>query len=235
MSNSLDNAIVTGAKGAVGRVVVQRYLEDDCRVFGFDRDFDSRSPVDEQASSEHPLEWVECDFTDADQTDRKLREVFTKSDEIDALVHCVGGYRWTRMADAELEDIDFLVDANLRSTLYMLRTALSEFEQQEAGRVVLISSQSSLNPGEGEGPYAGTKAALNALVKSAAQEVDNPSVTINAVLPSLIDTPANRSAMPDGDFSTWVDREELAELIWTLTRPVGSPLNGSLIEVPGGL
>ena len=152
---------------------------------------------------------------------------------IDALVNCAGGYRWSQIDEVSDEDLDFLVGANLRSGLLMVREVVAGMKERGFGRIVLMSSKSTLGPGEGEGPYASTKAGLNALTRAVADEVKSHDVTINAVLPSIIDTEQNRQAMPDADYSGWVKREQIAEIIYRLTQPFGDPINGALLPVAG--
>lgn len=230
MSEKLRTVVVTGAKGALGSSVAERFLEAGCTVVGVDLGVgnDGDPFADEERERLH---WAEIDLSDAAAVRDGVAAIESQVGVVDAVVNCAGGFRWTLIGDAKDEDIDFLIDANLRSALLLVREVIPGMKERDFGRVVLISSKSTLNPGTGEGPYAATKAALNALTKAVAAEVAELDVTINAVLPSIIDTPANRDEMPDADHDTWVKREQLAELIYSLTQSVGAPINGALIPV----
>ncbi|QDG53702.1 SDR family NAD(P)-dependent oxidoreductase [Persicimonas caeni] len=230
MTEKLQTVVVTGAKGALGSTVAERFLQAGCTVVGVDLGLgnDGKPFADTERDNLH---WIEINLSEAQAVRDGVAAIADEVGPIDAVVNCAGGFRWTLIGDAKDEDIDFLIDANLRSALLLVREVVPGMKERDYGRVVLISSKSTLNPGTGEGPYAATKAALNALTKSVAAEVAELDVTINAVLPSIIDTPANREEMPDADHDKWVKREQLAELIYSLTQSVGEPINGALIPV----
>lgn len=232
-SEALDNVVVTGAAGHLGSVVVETFLEADCDVVGLDLSIDSRELVeDEERDGSYRCH---LDATDSEEVDRVVADIEETLGSIDALINCAGGFRWMPIDEAGDEDVDFLMEANLRSAMYMTRGVVGGMKDRGFGRIVLLSSKSTLNPSAGEGPYAGTKAGLNALTQSVADEVKGEGVTINAVLPSVIDTPVNREEMPDADVSKWVGRDQLAEIIFRLTQPFGDPINGALIPVAGGM
>lgn len=232
---NIERILVTGAAGALGSRVCQRFLEAGCSVIGADlaQTVPGDAPGLHQDQEHQNMHWLGVDLREAAAIRDGVEAVEKKLGPIDALVHCAGGFRWALIGEVSDSDIDFLIDANLRSSLLLLRQILPRMKAQNLGRIVLISSKSTLNPRQGEGPYSATKAALNALTQSIADEVAQLDVTINALLPSVIDTPANRAAMPDADFETWVTRDQLAELIFTLTQPVGAAINGALIPVAG--
>lgn len=229
-NEKVETVIVTGAGGALGRVVAGRFLDAGCKVVGMDRSLDHRGEVrpDDERDG---LFWVGADLSHAEQVRDAISVIREGVGEVDVLVNCAGGFRWTLIDDVSDDDLDFLIDANLRSALLLTRELVPKMKERNFGRVVLISSKSTQNPGAGEGPYAATKAALNALTAALAAEVKEHDVTVNAVLPSIIDTPNNRDEMPDADFDKWVGREQLAEIIFSLTGKVGEPINGALIPV----
>jgi NAD(P)-dependent dehydrogenase (short-subunit alcohol dehydrogenase family) len=230
--SSIQTVVVTGAAGALGSIVSERFLAEGCTVVGVDIGLEQGDELVADAERER-LHWTEIDLTDAEAVRSGVARINDALGPIDAVVNCAGGFRWTLMGDASDEDIDFLIGANLRSALLMVREVLPGMKERKFGRIVLMSSKSTLNPGKGEAPYAATKAALNALTKSVAAEVTELDVTINAILPSIIDTPNNREEMPDADHDTWVKREQLAEIIFSLTQEFGEPINGALIPVTG--
>jgi len=154
---------------------------------------------------------------------------------IDALVHCAGGFRFAEVEKTSDEDLDFLIDANFRSAFYLLRELLPGMKDRKRGRVVLISSRATLQPAAGMGAYCATKAALNALVGSLAEETRAHGINVNALLPTVIDTPANRRDMAKADFSKWVRPEAIAAIVSSLLGTWGDPVHGALIPVAGRL
>ena len=176
---------------------------------------------------------MKVDLTEAKKVRAVLASITDKRGPVDGLVHCTGGFRWSKFDEVSDEDIDFLVRVNLMSTLWVVREVLGGFKKRGFGRIVLVSSRSTLGPGVGEGAYTASKAGINALVKSVAAEIAADDITINAVLPSIIDTPANRAEMPDADHDTWVSLPGLAAIISAFFAPQGAPLNGALLPVSG--
>jgi len=230
----LEHVAVTGAKGALGSRVAETFRRAGCTVTGLDIAVEREGRVFSDEERED-LYWRHLDVTDPEAVDRGVDAVEDRVDPVDALIHCAGGFRWAHIEDIELEDLDFLMGANLRSALLLTRRLVPEMRERGFGRIVYMSSKSTLEPGEGEGPYTSTKSGLNALAKSVAAEVREEDINVNAVLPSVIDTPQNRKEMPDAEFSKWVGRGQLSEIIFRLTQSFGDPINGALVPVAGGM
>jgi NAD(P)-dependent dehydrogenase (short-subunit alcohol dehydrogenase family) len=225
--------VVTGAKGALGSVVVEYFARQGATVVGLDLGEHSHGLLADPDRQD--VLWGASDLTRVDDVRRCFQQIDERLGGFDALIHCAGGFRWTTMDEASDEDIDFLIDVNLRSSLYVVRQALQVMKRQGFGRIVLMSSRSTIKPGKGEGAYTATKAGLNALTLAVADEVKELDITINALQPVIIDTPANRLEMPDAPHERWVKREELAEIMGTLLGPKGAAINGALIAVSGKL
>jgi NAD(P)-dependent dehydrogenase (short-subunit alcohol dehydrogenase family) len=155
---------------------------------------------------------------------------------VDALVNAAGGFRWAHTVDTAVADFDFLMSANLRSSFLLAKHVVPGMQARGFGRVVFVSSRATLAPGDpGMGLYTASKLALNALIASLAAEVRKTGVTVNAVLPSTIDTPANRKAMPQSDPADWVTTEALLQLVDVFLGSDGTVLNGALLPVAGRL
>ncbi len=224
--------VVTGACGALGEAVIGQFAQYGDQVIGWDVDAPGPGALvdDERRNTMH---WMNVDVSDpgvvADAVDTVRQEI----GEIDVVIHCAGGFRWSHVDELSTQDIDFLVDVNLRSSLYLARSVMGPMKEQGQGRLIFISSRSTISPGAGESAYAATKAGLNALTRSLADEVKDSEITVNALQPSVIDTPNNREEMSDADFSSWVPRSELAELMEYLISPAARSVSGALITVSG--
>jgi NAD(P)-dependent dehydrogenase (short-subunit alcohol dehydrogenase family) len=126
---------------------------------------------------------------------------------------------------------DRMIDLNLRSAFYLFREVLPEMLEAGRGRIIAVGSRVGEEPAANLSAYAASKAGLHALVKTVALEVSGSGVTVNAVLPGVIDTPANRKAMPRADNSKWVKPEAIAEAVIWLASGMASAVNGALIPV----
>jgi NAD(P)-dependent dehydrogenase (short-subunit alcohol dehydrogenase family) len=150
------------------------------------------------------------------------------------LVHLVGGYLdGAPITDMDMAGWDLQLQLNLRSAALALRAVLSSMVERGGGRVVAVSSRAARLPFAGAAAYAASKAGLIALVEAASAEVKNSGVCVNCVLPSVIDTPANRAAQPDADPSRWVRPEEIGAVIAFLCSSEASAVVGAAIPVYG--
>lgn len=224
--------VVTGAGGALGGTVVDQFAQYGDEVIGWDVNAPGPGALVED-ERRNTVQWMKADLTDPGIVEDAVETVEQEVGAIDAVVHCAGGFRWSHIDDISTEDIDFLVDTNLRSSLYVARSVLERMKPRKEGRMVFISSRSTISPAAGEAAYAATKAGLNALTRSLADEVKDSEITVNALQPSVIDTPDNREEMSDADFSKWVPRSELAQLIEYLLGEQARSISGSLITVSG--
>ena len=149
-------------------------------------------------------------------------------------MHLVGGFHdGDPVADLDLEAWERQFQLNVRSAAVMMRAFLPGMVRRGGGRVVAVGSRAALRPYAGASAYAASKAGLIALVAAASEEVKHDGVTVNCVLPSVIDTPANRTAMGDADHSRWVKPEEIGHVVRFLTSPEASAVTGVALPVYG--
>jgi NAD(P)-dependent dehydrogenase (short-subunit alcohol dehydrogenase family) len=122
---------------------------------------------------------------------------------------------------------------NVKTALFASRAAIPFLKQSGQGRIINIGANAALKAGAGMGAYAASKSGVHRLTESLAEELKADGITVNAVLPSIIDTPANRADMPKADFATWVSPRALAEVILFLASDAGAPITGALLPVTG--
>ncbi|WP_447748307.1 SDR family NAD(P)-dependent oxidoreductase [Pseudomonas nicosulfuronedens] len=169
-------------------------------------------------------------LANAEEAARRIEERFGR---LDALVNIAGGFAWETFADGELATWDRLYALNLRTALCASKAMLPLIQQAPAGRIVNIGAGAAAKAGLGMGAYAASKAGVQRLSESLAEELKDQGVTVNAVLPSIIDTPQNRQAMPDADFSRWVSTEQLSAVILFLLSDEAAAITGAGIPVNG--
>ena len=149
------------------------------------------------------------------------------------MVNIAGAFRWQTVSEGDPAIWDLLFTVNVKTALNCSRAALPYLHQSRAGRIVNVGANAASKAGAGMGAYAASKAGVHRLTESLAEELKKDGITVNAVLPSIIDTPANRKDMPQADFAAWVTPAALAKVIQFLASPDAQPVTGALIPVVG--
>jgi NAD(P)-dependent dehydrogenase (short-subunit alcohol dehydrogenase family) len=173
------------------------------------------------------------DLTDAAAAGAALDAVNAQCGGLDALLNIAGAFRWETVADGSPASWDLMFDLNVKTALNASRAALPHLLRGKAGRIVNIGAGAGLKAGPGMGAYGASKAGVLRLTEALAEELKDKGVTVNAILPSIIDTPPNRRDMPDADFTRWVQPEEIAALIAFLLSAQAQAITGALIPVNG--
>ena len=152
---------------------------------------------------------------------------------IGALINVAGGFRWETVQDGSVESWDWLYETNVKTALITCREFLPDLAKTGAGRIVNVGAAAAAKAGAGMGAYAASKSAVLRLTEALAEEWKDAGVAVNAVLPSIIDTPANRASMPDADFTKWVAPDALADAVAFLVSPGARAITGAGIPVTG--
>jgi NAD(P)-dependent dehydrogenase (short-subunit alcohol dehydrogenase family) len=218
---------VTGAFGALGAVALRAVVAAGASAAGI-----ARAPVgNAPAQLRGSVLFGDADISTAPVAETTLRAVAQKLGGLDALVNIAGGFRWGKVEDNGPDLWELLHKANLLTAVNATRAALPLLSAN--GRVIYIGAAGAVKAGAGMGPYAASKAGVAKLAEALAAEVKDRNITVNAILPSIIDTPANRAEMSDADFSRWVQPEQIADLIVFLLSDRASAITGALIPIVG--
>ena len=229
--------VVTGGTGALGRAVVARLLAEGARVLVPTRSGPDVSPL---ADTADPGLEVLPSVDLADES--SVRRVYGRCPDLWASIHLAGGFEMAAIDDTSRESWQRLHETNATSCFLCCREAVRVFRSREAppdrigrGRIVNVAAQTSLDPRRGAGmvAYAAAKAAVAAMTVALGEELAAEGIWVNAVAPSIIDTPANRTAMPEADHATWADPEEIAEAVAFLASPLNRATRGAVIPVYG--
>ncbi len=175
-----------------------------------------------------------ADLTVPAEAELAVRKVIESSGKIDVLLHLTGGFAGGKPV-AQTDDTAWnrMLGLNLHTAIHMARAVLPHMLEAGKGRIVAIGSRTGVEPAAGLSAYGVSKAALIALVRTIAAEVRNSGVTANVILPSVIDTPANRTASPAADFTKWVQPESIARLLLFLASDAAADINGAVIPIYG--
>jgi NAD(P)-dependent dehydrogenase (short-subunit alcohol dehydrogenase family) len=222
------SVIVTGGFGALGRVVAAAFAAQGDRVARVD--FASES----LAAGPNMIDLAGIDLTDPVATAAAVDRVREELGGIDVLVNIAGGFTWETLNDGSPETWRRMYAMNVLSAVTMTKAALPTLSEAKSGRIVNIGAGAAIKADMGMGAYAASKAGIHRFTEALAAELGGKDVTVNAILPSIIDTPTNRKDMPDADFSSWVKPEAIADVVLFLASPAARSINGALIPVTRG-
>jgi NAD(P)-dependent dehydrogenase (short-subunit alcohol dehydrogenase family) len=218
--------VVTGASGALGRVVADQAVAAGARVAGVDH------AASQMPATATRIELGGVDLSDAAAAKQAIDAVASHFGKLDALINIAGGFAFETVAEGDPKTWQRMCALNVLTALNASRAAIPHLAASASARIVNIGAMGALQAAAGMGPYAASKAGVHRLTEALAAEWKG-KITVNAVLPSTIDTPANRASMPKADFSKWVTPQELANVILFLASDGASAVTGALLPVSG--
>ena len=219
--------LVAGGTGALGTAVVEELLTDyGCALTWIvDRE---KERIEERLGDR--VELVRADLTDP----AGAAEAVTAVDDLEAVVNLVGGFAsGPRVHETELPDFMRMVELNLVPAFLLAHAAIPRMVERGGGAFVGVSARAALRPFAGAAGYVAGKAALLAFVQALDAEYKDEGIRCNAILPSVIDTPANREGQPDADHSKWVDPRAIAKVVRFLVSEESAPTSGAAVPVYG--
>ena len=217
--------VVTGALGALGSVVADAAEAAGAKVARLDH---------AKASARRELLFDGLDLADEAATTAAMAQIAERCGGIDGLVNIAGGFAWHTLTDAPAAVWEQMFRLNLLTAVTATRAALSALSAGSSGSIVNIGAGAAAKAAAGMGPYTASKAGVAKLTESLAEELAGAGVRVNAILPSTIDTPANRRDMPTADFSTWVQPQDIAKVIVFLVSDRSAAITGAQIPVTAG-
>lgn len=217
--------VVTGAAGALGSAVVRRLAQDGAAVVALDFAETGKLPT------AAVLALGGVDLSNASDAAQAFETVGERFGSIRALVNVAGGFAWETIADGSAETWDRLYNLNVRTALNAAKAALGVIS--DGGAIVNVGAGAAARADVGMGAYAASKAGVARLTEALAAELRDRRIRVNAVMPSIIDTPANRADMPTADFGKWVTTDELANAIAFLISDEASGITGASVPVSG--
>ncbi len=236
MSSLKDKiTVITGAVGNLGAATARRFQQAGAKTVLVDRSPDRvREAFKDIADSPDHLLAGGVDLSDAASLDKLIQQTVGKFGRVDALVNTVGAFRGGKpVHEADPADWDFLFNANVRTTLTCCRAVIPQMMKQKGGKIITVSSREGLEAHAGFAAYSASKSAVLRLTESLAAELKTSDINVNCIMPSIIDTPQNRAAMPNADFSKWVAPEAIADVIAFLASDAARAVNGAALPVYG--
>ena len=228
--------LVTGGTGALGRAVVRRFLEAGDRVHCASRsEEDARGLVTLLGDRAGDVVMHAADVADEASVHGLFGKVERRDGPVEVLANIVGGFAYAPIGETDIEVWDRMIAINATSAFLCCRAAAPSMRDCGWGRMVNVASPPALRPGAANmSAYAASKAAVLNLTYSLAQELASVSITVNAIVPSIIDTDANRQAMADADTSGWLQPDEVAEIVEFLASERAGIVTGTAVNLSRG-
>jgi NAD(P)-dependent dehydrogenase (short-subunit alcohol dehydrogenase family) len=227
--------VVAGGTGGLGRSVSLAFLEEGAKVIVPYRREEEFLALRESAGGKvSSLTGRPLDVTDENATAEFIGEITAPHGVLDVLVNTVGGYAGgITLWDTTAKVLDQMLALNLRSGYALARAAMPAMLKAGHGSIVNVAAKAAVDHGAGAAAYAASKAAAVALMDSLAADARGTGVRVNSILPSIIDTPLNRLAMPGSDFATWPKPQDIANVILFLSSDLARTIHGAAVPVYG--
>ncbi len=228
-------ALVAGGTGGLGRAVSLGFLEEGAKVAVTFRKLEEFEALKSAAGAHGAqFEGYNVDVTDEAAVRQLIERILAKHGRLDVLVNTVGGYAGgVKLWELETEVFDQLLALNLRSGYALSRAAVRVMLKQGRGAIVNVAAKAAFDHAAGAAAYTASKAAAVAMMDSLAADVKGTGVRVNSILPSIIDTEANRKAMPKADFAKWPKPDDIARVILFLCSDDARVIHGAAIPVYG--
>ena len=237
MSSGSDTALVTGGTGGLGRAVTARFLAEGFKVavpYRSEAEWTAFSSAHQDAVRSGALHGFVADVTDESSMADAASRAAAAMGGIRVLAHIAGGYRGGVDVESVQEiEVRTMIDLNLVSAFWAAKHVIPHAKRAGSGRLLFVSSRGAIQYYPGAAAYAAAKIGLHGLVGTLAKELIADGVTANAILPSTIDTAANRAAMPKAHFDVWVRPDQIAALLAFLASDAASAVSGALIPIYG--
>ena len=220
--------VISGADGALGKA-----LAATLSAYGAKLALLSHAGVGADKQLAGARYYGGIDLTVETAARSAMERVAQDAGRIDGLINVAGGFRWEKLNEGTIDSWDVMYKLNLRTAVLSCQAALPYLLKSTSGRIVNVGAMAAQKAAAGMGPYAASKAGVARLTEALADELKDRGITVNAILPSTLDTPKNREEMPNADFKRWVTLSEAAEVIAFLVSNEASAVTGALIPVAG--
>jgi NAD(P)-dependent dehydrogenase (short-subunit alcohol dehydrogenase family) len=226
--------VVTGGFGSLGAAVAGAAAKRGAAVVALGHEKSPPAGLAERLGA-RALLLGGVDLASSEAARKAMAEVKAKFGRIDVLVNVAGGFAWEKLGGGDIATWDRMYAINVKTAVNASQAALPLLLESGAGRIINVGSGAAIKAAAGMAAYGASKAGVLRLTESLAEELKDKNVTVNAVLPSIIDTPLNRKEMPDAKFERWVTAGDLAAVILFLASDEAKAVTGALIPVNGGV
>jgi NAD(P)-dependent dehydrogenase (short-subunit alcohol dehydrogenase family) len=228
------NIVITGGTGFLGREIVAEFLKEGAHILTNYRNQNKFDDLKIYSHANNNLIGIQADLTSEEQVLNLFQEIKSRFKRLDIFLHIAGGF-WMggEIGDTPVQKWNDMMNLNLFSTFLCTREAFKIMKKQCGGKIFTVSSKTAEEFPAQMGAYSVSKAGVLGLSQVLANEGKPYNIQVNSILPSIIDTSANRKAMPDSDYSKWVTPKEIARLLVQLGSPELKNLSHTAIKVYG--
>ena len=227
--------LITGGTGALGREASLSFLKSNA-VAAITHVTDREIPQLESTLGDlmKKVMLIKADIGDEEQVEKTVSDIVKKYGRIDILINVVGGYiGGKKVTEMTGKEWDLMMNLNLKTAFLISKHVVGQMERQGSGKVVHVAARLGLKGIAGNSAYGASKSGLIRLVESLSDEVKDKNINVNCIMPSIIDTGANRKDMPDADFSKWVKPSEIAQVMLFLASDDSKSIHGAAMPVYG--
>jgi len=225
--------VVTGAAGGLGQNIAAHFRSQGANLALVDYSDELLKNAFSDRESDTQL-LVACDLTNRESTSEGFKKIIQKFNRIDVLANIAGGFvMGEEVHETSDKTWDFLFNLNTRSIMNTAAAAVPVMLEQGGGKIINVSAVSSQKGSAQQGVYIASKSAVSRLTETMADELRDKNINVNAIMPSIIDTPTNRQSMPNADYSKWVKPEQLASVVAFLASDASIAVHGAGIPVVG--
>ncbi|MCB1877785.1 MAG: SDR family oxidoreductase [Chromatiales bacterium] len=227
-------ALVTGAAGNLGQAVAKGFFTASARLALVDRDTERLANAFPDWAEDERVLMLDADLTNDQSVQSMAMEAAEHFGRVDILANIAGGFRMgPKVHETSEKDWDFMLDLNTRSVFLTCKAIIPGMLQQGGGRIVNVSARAAREGKARMAPYCVSKAGVITLTEALAAEHKHDNIRVNCILPGTIDTPQNRTDMPDADHSSWVPTGDLANVILFLVSDAARSVSGAAVPVFG--
>ena len=227
--------LVTGGTGALGSSITKAFVESNATVIS-SYIYDKEEPSKKTENKSSPIQLIKADITKEEEVARLVSTVMDKYGHIDILVNVVGGYIGAKnIVELDEKEWDLMMAMNLKSAFLISKYVTRHMVDSKYGKIIHISSKKGLHAEGSDSAYAASKSGLIRLVESLSEETKKSNINVNCIMPIIIDTQANRKAMPNADFNKWVKPDDLANVVLFLSSEEAKTITGAAIPTFGVL
>jgi NAD(P)-dependent dehydrogenase (short-subunit alcohol dehydrogenase family) len=227
--------LVTGGTGALGSSITKAFVKSNATVIS-SYIYDKEEPSKKTENKSSPIQLIKADITKEEEVARLVSTVMDKYGHIDILVNVVGGYIGAKnIVELDEKEWDLMMAMNLKSAFLISKHVTRHMIASKYGKIIHISSKKGLHAEGSDSAYAASKSGLIRLVESLSEEMKKSNINVNCIMPIIIDTQANRKAMPNADFNKWVKPDDLANVVLFLSSEEAKTITGAAIPTFGVL